>query len=269
MSAATLHAVTKACQKPAAGLKALAIIEPTDLAAQPVWYLEPSIDSLSFLPDKAAYAFEADRLTARLTEKTPTNDRHGDKFEYLLQAFVSGMRPDIELYRAKIRNRRYHVVATYQNDLQRFLPFMRLSADGDSGDRSSKNGYSFSGTMRMHRPAPYLDATFDVIGGPYVPPGGGSSGDATLVTITTIEEDYTYSVPSGKWVAGIEVRSSDAQTLSMGTSPGGEDISGMAVPLDALQAYVLNGGMFDTFGSQTIYFSGLEGTNTIKIWLLG
>lgn len=270
MSAVTIHAVTKACQKLASGLKALAIIEPADLAAQPVWYLEPTIDSLSFLPDKAAYAFEPNNLTARLTDRTITGDRHGDRFEYNLQAFVSGTLPEIELYRAKIRNRRYHVVATYQDDRQRFLPFMRLSADGDSGDRSNKNGYAFTGTMRMHRPAPYLNETFDVIGGPYVPPGGGGSdGSATLVSITTTDDSYIYSVPADKWIDGIEVRSTDAQTLSIGTSPGGDDLSGMPVPLTDLQAYVLNGGILDTFSPQTLYFSGLEGSNTIRIWLLG
>lgn len=270
MSAATIHAVTKACQKTASGLKALAIIEPADLVVQPTWYLEPTIEDLQFISGKAAYAFEPDRLTARLTSRPITGDRAGDRFEYNLQAFVSGVRPEIELYRAIIRNRRYHVVATYQNDRQRFLPWMRLSADEDSGDKNNKNGYAFTGTMRMHRPAPYLNGTFDVIGGPYVPPGGsGGDGSATVITISTTGSTYTYTVPAGKWISGIEVRSTDAQTISIGTSPGGEDLSGMPVPLTDLQAYVLNGGILDTFSPQTIHFSGLEGTNIIKIWLLG
>lgn len=267
---ATLHAIKKVCQKPAGGLQALAVIEPADLAAQPAWYLEPSIASLEFLPGKAAFVFEADGFTARLTEKMNLGSRAGDIFEYQLQASVSGISPEVDLYRAKIRNRRYHVVATYQNGGQRFLPFMRLAADADSGDRSNKNAYAFSGTMRMHRPAPWLNGAFDVIGGPYVPPdSGGSDGSASVVTLTTTDSTYSYLVPAGKWIGGIEVRCTDAATLKIGTSAGSEDLSGMPVPLTALQPYVLAGGILDTFSAQNIHFSGLSGSTTIKIWLLG
>lgn len=264
----TLHAVKKICQKPASGLQALAVIEPADLAAQPVWYLEPTIPSLEFLPDKAAFAFEADSFTARLTEKTLVNERDGDRYEYLLQAFVSGNQPEVDLYRAKIRNRRYHVVATYQNGMQRFLPFMRLSADADSGDRSNKNGYSFSGVMRMHRPAPYLNASFNLIGGPYVPPAPGGSGNVSLVELSTSSTTKTYTIEAGKWLVGWEVRSNSAQEVSLGYTPGGSDLGG-PVALDANQVWVGDGNMVPTFTSTTIYFSGLQGTNYIRLWLLG
>lgn len=269
MSAATLHAVTKACQKPAPGLKAIAIIEPTDLSAQPVWYLEPSIASLSFLPGKAAFSFDADRLTARLTDKTATNERHGDRFDYLLQAFVSGVRPEVEFLRAKIRNRRYHVVVTYQDDTMRFLPFMRLSADGDSGDRSSKNGYSFTGTLRMHRPAPYLEATFDIIGGPYVPPTlPGAGGSVTIVELTATDDTYTYNIASGAWLVGWEITGDENQSVSLGLTASGSELGG---PVDMLsgQTWVGQGNMTPTNTSFNIYFSGLAGNNNIKLWLLG
>lgn len=267
---ATLHAVTKACEKPAAGLKALALIEPTDLSAYPVWYLEPNIDALQFLPGKAAFSFQADRLTARLTDKTNTGDRHGDRFDYLLQAFVSGIRPEVEFLRAKIRNRRYHVVATYQDDTMRFLPWMRISADGDSGDRTQKNGYSFTGTMRMHRPAPYLETTFDVIGGPYVPPTlpPSSAGGVTVVSLGVEDATYTYNIPAGRWLVGWEVISDTNQTASLGTTSLGAELGG---PVDMLagQVWVGQGNMTPTNTSYNIYFSGLSGANTIKLWLLG
>lgn len=269
MSAATLHAVTKACQKPASGLKAIAIIEPTDLSAQPVWYLEPTIDSLSFKPGKAAFSFDADRLTARLTDKTITSDSPGDRFEYLLQATVSGIRPEIEFLRAKIRNRRYHVVVTYQDDKMRFLPFMRLSADGDSGDRSNRNAYAFSGLMRMHRPAPYLNETFDVIGGPYIPPTvPGTSGGVTKVELDTSDSTYTYNIPSGRWLVGWEVTGDAAQSVSLGLTASGNELGG---PVDLLsgQTWVGQGNMTPTDTSFNVYFSGLSGNNTLKLWLLG
>lgn len=270
MSAVTLHAVLKVCQKPAAGLKALALIDPLDLAAQPTWHIQPTVSALSFLPGKAAFAFHPDGFSGRLSDKTNTASGAGDYIDYLLQASVSGVRPETEWFRAKLLNRRVHIVATYQNDLQRFVPYMRLAADGDSGDRSTRNGYSFSGTARLPCAAPFLEATFDVID-EYTPPSGPptAEGVVTLVTITTDDPTYTYAVPAGKWLDGIEVRSTDAQTLSIGTSPGGDELSGMPVPLSDLQPYVANGALLDTFGSHTIYFSGLEGTNTIKIWLLG
>lgn len=257
-----LHAVIKACQKPAGGLKAIAIIEPTDLAVQPVWYLEPNIPELEFLADKSAYAFLADRFTARLTDKTVTGDRQGDRFEYLLQAFVSGIRPEIELLRAKIRNRRYHVVATYQDDTRRFLPWMRISADGDSGDRSNKNGYSFTGTMRMHRPAPYLDATFTL------PIGPSTMVPGTIVhSDTTTSSTWSYEIPADRLLVVVFVFSSSTQEVSLGTTAGGTELGGPAY-IPGSQYGLLGSNNLRTTAATTIYLSGLVGSNTIEVWTL-
>lgn len=269
---ATLHAIKKVCQKPAGGLQALAVIEPVDLAAQPAWYLEPSIPSLEFLPGKAAFVFEADGFTARLTEKMNLGTRAGDIFEYQLQASVSGISPEVDLYRAKIRNRRYHVVATYQNGGQRFLPFMRLTADADSGDRSNKNAYAFSGTMRMHRPAPWLNAAINVIGGPFLPPALVEPSDVNMIEVEVSGSGYIYTIPAGYWLVGWELLGDGAgtdtpQTVTLQTESG--YVLGGPITLGGGEVWVGQGNMLPTTTDIDIQFTGLVGSNTIRLWLLG
>lgn len=264
-----LHAVERICTRTPGSLKRIVLIDPDDLASQPDWHLLPSIGDLDFSPGAGAYAFEDDRLTARLDDTTEDAPA-GDFFQYTLTARLRTVRAEMELFRAKIVNRRLHVVATYYNDEQRFVPNMRLRARADSAERpSGRNGYVFTGTARLYKPAPFLNATVDVIGGPYVPPEEGETLGVTLVEITATDPTYTYAVPSGKWVDGIEIRSTDAQTIKIGTTAGGEEITGMPVTLTALQSYIANGALIDTFGTHTIYFTDLAGTNSIRIWLLG
>lgn len=268
MCIATLHAIEK-CSAPPPGISSLALIDPDDLNKQPVWYRTPSIDSLDFKSGKAAYIFEADRLTARITSRTSIADISGDRVDYLLQARVSGISAEVDLLRQKLLNRRVHVAATYQSGLQRFLPWMRLSADGDSGDRSNRNAYSFSGSLRLSRITPFLQAEFNLIGGPYVPPdpGSGSSGGITVIPITTTDSDYTYQVPAGKLLAYVWIVSDEAQVVSLGTTASGAELGG-PVPLDADQAGILGSGLLRPTSNTNVYLSGLAGTNSIEIWLL-
>lgn len=264
-----LHAVERACTRTPGSLKRIVFIDPDDLASQPDWHLLPSIEDLDFLPGKGAYDFQDDRLTARLEDTTDDNAA-GDFFQYTLTARLRHVRVEMELFRAKIVNRRLHAVATYYDGEQRFIPDMRLRARADSADRpGGRNGYQFTGTARLLKPAPFLNAAVDVIGGPYVPPEGGEVLGVTLVELTATDPTYSYAVPSGKWLDGIEIRSTDAQTIKIGTTAGGEEISGMPVELTALQTYVVNGAVIDTFGTHTIHFTDLAGTNSIRIWLLG
>ena len=67
----------------------------------------------------------------------------------------------------------------------------------------------------------------------------------------------------GAW----ELTGSDAQTVVLGSTPGGEELGG-PVDLTALQTWVGTGNVLPSTG-YTIYFSGLTGNNTIKLWLLG
>lgn len=265
-----LNAIERSCTRTSGGLKTLVLIDPADLTEQPAWHLSPNIADISFAPGKAAYVFQHKRFTARLEDDTPT-DAAGDYFTYRLTAFIRVIRGEVELLRAKLINRRIHVVVTYMNGEQRFLPYLRLTGKGDSGATYGKDapGVNFTGVMRLLKPAPFVAGTFDVIGGPYVPPESGGTGTVTLVELSTEDGTFSYTVPTGKWISGLEIRSTDAQTIKVGTTAGGEELSGMPVALDALTPFVLNGAILDTFSAHTIYFSDLAGTNSIRIWLLG
>lgn len=267
MSQFDLHAIRKACNRPAPGLSALVAIDPKDLVAQPNYFLLPSISDIEFLPGKAAFAFGCDSFSARLTDKDIQNSASGDNIEYLLQGSRTGISPDIEWFRAKVRNRRIHFVATYQNGTSRFLPFMRLAFEGDSGNEQNRNGYNFSASNRLITPAPFFGGSFSVVGGtPVVPPESGG-GDLTTVVITTDADTYTYAVPTGKLMVAIVVRSTDAQTVTVGTSPGGMEFGG-PVDMPATVGYTFN-ATFRPFSTTNVYFAGLQGTNTIEIWYLG
>ncbi len=90
----------------------------------------------------------------------------------------------------------------------------------------------------------------------------------TIVELATAAPTYTYTVPAGSLLVGWEVRSSDAtQSVSLGTSALGNDLGG-PVDLEALQVWAAKGISLSSFVSSDIYFSGLEGLNSIRLWLL-
>jgi hypothetical protein len=267
-----LQAVIKVCPVTLGGLKRLVLVDPNDLISQPSWYDVPNIADLSFKPGKAAYDFRQDRFSGRLVGTPNAQSNAGDIHEYKLDASVRGISADMELFLSKLRNRRIHVIGTYLNDQQRFVPYMRLIGGHDSGDRpGSRMGYIFSGVARLDGPAPIVNGTIDIITGPYVPPDTtpptGGSG-ASTVTLTTTGASYTYTIPAGKWLVGWELTGSAAQTVALGTTSGGMELGG-PVDLLATQTWVGQGNSLSTSGSHPIYFSGLTGTNTIKLWLLG
>lgn len=272
---APLHAVERACRRKAGRLKEILLIDPNDLQTQPVWYLLPTIDDLDFKSGKAPFLFQSDHLTARLTDTTDVSTKHGDFFTYTLNATVRNQRLDIEYLRAKLMHRTVHVAATDHGGYQRFLPHMRLTAKADTGSRIlDRNEYQFTGTCRLYKPAPALNATLTAIGGSSggstgggtTPPG--SSGGVAPVVITTSASSYTYTVPAGKLLVGISVKGTDNQTVWAGTSAGGFELGG---PIDVLAGeWQTFGAAMRRFNSSTpIYLSGLTGTNTIEVWLLG
>ena len=263
-----LHAIERVCTRTPGSLKRLVLIDPDDLASTPDWHIAPTVGDLVFIGGKAAYIFQDDRLTARL-EDTTDDAPAGDFFQYTLTARLRTVRPEVEMLRAKLRNRRVHVVATYYNGEQRYIPYMRLRFRADSADRpGGRNGYQVTGLARLLKPAPFLNADIEVIGGPYVPPALVEPSDVNMVEVEVSSTGYNYEVPAGYWLVGWEVVGDTDQDVSLGTSGGGNELGG-PITITAGQTWVGSGNMLPTFTPTTISFSGLEGTNTIRLWLLG
>ncbi len=265
-----LNAIERSCAKYGGGLKSLALVDPADLDSQPSWYILPNIASLDFGAGKAAYVFSHDRLQGSLTGDTDTSNPGGDVFTYRLSAFIRHLRGEGDLLRNKLRNRRVHVLGTYFDGSQRFVPNMRLSAADQSGDRAgAKQGYAFTGVARLNSAAPWLQGSFDVIGGPYVPPAVPSGdGGVSIIEIATSDPTYTYNILAGYWLVGWEITGNTAQSVSLGTTALGSELGG-PIDLDIGQTWVGQANMLPTGSATNIYFSGLEGANEIKLWLLG
>lgn len=268
-----LHHIERACAPQPGSLSQILLIDPADVQSIPPWYRLPNVSEITFKPGKAPFLLAHDRLNGRLEDSTPIDQVAGDYFQYRLSCTVLGLRLEVDYLRAKLMNRAVHVAVRYHTGLERFLPNMRLTATSDTGDRfGASPRYSFSGVCQLDRPAPHLDAplTLGEPGGGGDPGGGDPGGGGTVapVSITTSAGSYTYTIPSGKLLLAVYVKSSSAQTVSVGTSAGGVELGG-PVPLGALQWGMFGSSLLRTEGSTPIYFSGLAGTNTLEIWLLG
>jgi len=265
----TLHAIERSCTRVEGSLTQIILIDPDDLEELPDYFLIPNVEALNFKSGKSAWAFGKDRLRGRLEDNTNTAEAGGDFFEYILTATVRNIRLDVEYLRMKLMNRRIHIVATYGDGLQRFLPYMRLSASGDSGERTaSRNQYTFKGVARLDRPASLVDTELSgSIGGGVPDPGEGESL-VTPVVITTTDPTYIYEVAAGKLVTAIWIRSDAAQTVQIGTSAGGNQLGGPGT-FASNEPGLFGSNLLRPTTPTNIYFSGLVGNNTIEIWLLG
>ncbi len=268
-----LNAIERACDRTLAGLKSIVLIDPNDLQDQPAYNIVPDVAALDFKPGAGAYTFHTSIHSARLEDETDTGQIQGDLFQYKISAFVRGIRGEVELLRAKMKHRRFHIVATYRDGEQRFVPYMRISARGDSGARAGndKRGYYFTGIAQLDRPAPFVGGTFDIIGGPPVAPDPDTpDGSINIIPITTTDPSYTYSIPSGMLLIAIYVIGSSAQEISVGLTAGGNELGG-PIPLTAGSPG--NKATFETVfrapALTPVYISGLVGTNNIEIWLIG
>lgn len=263
-----LHSVARDC-KVQGGLRTLTLVDPSDLATQPTWNVGATVD-FDFIPGRAAYYLEQDLRSGRVRSDTDIGAQAGDFITYRLEAQVRSIRATVESLRAKLHNRRVHVVATYTNGVNRLLPYMRLAFGDDSGQRRSNyQGYNITGTTRLQLPGPGIGGNIETV----APPTGGGGGTAPggtgveLVTITTTSTQQSYTIPAGRWLVGWELQGSADQTVSVGLVAGSEDLGG-PVELVALQSWAGAGNMIPSFNPTNIYFTGLTGTNTIKIWLL-
>ncbi len=268
-----LNAIERACDRTLAGLLSIVLIDPNDLVTQPDWNIVPNISDLEFKDGKGAYTFHTAIHSARLEDETDPSQPGGDMFNYKLSAFVRSIRGEMELLRSLLRHRRIHVVATYKNGDKRFIPYMRVTARADSGAKAGtdKRGYTITGTANFITPAPFVSGAFDIIGGPPVGPDPGSpDGSVNVITITTEDPDYTYTVPAGMLLLAVYVSGSSNQEVSVGRTSGGSELGG-PIPMSA--SLPNNTATFETVyraaGSANIYISGLVGSNTIEIWLIG
>lgn len=90
----------------------------------------------------------------------------------------------------------------------------------------------------------------------------------TLYEASTSSATHSYAVAADKFLLGIEVKSNAGQTINVGTTPGGAEIAG---PITLTAGYPWTGQQIaqPSFAGYDIHFSGLSGSNLIKIWLLG
>jgi hypothetical protein len=264
-----LHAIERWCSLVGGGIQRIAMVDPNDLVAQPSWHLVPEVAALSFKPGKTAWAFEHQLRTARLEDDTVVGEQPGDYISYTLTAGIRPVRADVELLRQKLLNRRIHLVVRYMDGYERLLPFARLRAKSDSGARrTDRNGYQFTATGRVLGALPRLATSPPITGGgTVVPPPSVCDAAVEPVVLTVSTSTYTYNVPSGKWLLACEMRSTAAQQPSIGLSGGGNEVDG-PVDVEALQVWVADINKIPTFSAYTLHFSGLAGTNTIKLWLL-
>lgn len=205
------------------------------------------------------------QLSGRLSDKTPTTDEAGDYFEYLVDAKLRNISIDMELLRAKLRNRRFHVWVQYYDSSERVLPYMRLTASGDSADKPGAfQGYTLTGSLRLASPAPYIGATPAIEDG--LPPSGSSpdTGEMIKDVVTTSAASATFNLPAGALLTAVAVKSNADQTVSIGLTSGGEELGGPQ-DIPANEGYTFAQSV-RAYADTTIHFSGLAGSNTIEIW---
>lgn len=259
-----LYDIERLCTRIPGSITQIVLIDPADLATQPVWYDVPNIDALDFKPGKDVYRFDCDRQNSRLVDKPNTSSAPGDFFDYTLTCTIRGIRPEVDLLRKRLMNRRVHVVATYADGYQRFLPWVRLQAESDSGERrASRNQYSFTGTTRLAGIAPSVDATL-------TPPssgGGGGTSDMDVITINTSGSTSSYEIPAGTLLDSIVVISTLSGTIDIGTSVAGTEIT-EGLSITANEGTPLGAALYYAAVDTTIYFTGLTGSTTIKLYLM-
>lgn len=262
-----LHAIERYCGTNPAGLDQIALIDPNDLLVQPKYHHIPSIQELQFKPGKAAFVLSHDMFTGILGDNHIT-DRFGDRYEYPLAFDVSKTRIEVDYLRAKLRNRRVHVLCTYNTGGKRYLPWMRLTSNGSSGNNSASNKYQFTGTCALVKPSPWIDAMVSVIGAPYEPPvtpGGGTTFDP--VETNTTEPTYTYNMPAGKFLMAIFIKSTADQVVSIGYTAGGSELAGPE-EMEAGVQHKFGDNWILSDAPIEIFFSGLQGTNNIQICVI-
>lgn len=265
-----LHAVSQQHRYCPPGVIHIAVIDPNDMLVQPNWSATPQIiDPLQFKPGKFPYSFPI-VLLGSLRDNTREDNQGGDLFDYELNVSLRNIRFDVEFLRAKIINRRVHVLVTQYDAQQRIVPNMILRSSSDSGQRGRAQGYEFTGRATHRKPAPFIVGAFTIITQvpvpPTAPPDTGTPGGVTVAEVTTTgTAAHQFTLPAGKLLMCVVFESASAQTVSLGTTPGGNELGGPAEGV-AGQQVILGDNMLRTSVATTLHFSGLVGVNTIRIY---
>lgn len=86
--------------------------------------------------------------------------------------------------------------------------------------------------------------------------------------IVTDQAYYAFTVPPGKMLSGWEMRGDAVQEIKVGWTAYGSEI---APPTPMLPGQSVAGAAISnsTSTQHVVYFTGMAGTNTIKLWLIG
>lgn len=265
---APIHTIEGYCRPAAPGLNSIRLVDPFDLQVQPSWWTLPNFASLQFKPGRGAFDLGADLLSGQLVERA-TDTAMGEVYDATVNFTIRNIRIEVEYLRAKMLNRRFHVIVTYRNGVQRYLPYTRLLATGNSGNRSERNQYQYTGTTRLCKPFPFLGATPPIITGIVIPPAVNPpvGSGVSVSEVTTTSGSYTFALPAGKLLMVVYAKSNVAQTVQIGTTSGGYELSG---PLDMTsgQWALLGDNIWYAESITPIYISGLQGTNTLKFYVI-
>lgn len=265
-----LHTTNRACgQTYTSGLKAISLIDPNDLLLPLPVFTIPKIAAVAFKPGKAALYLPMEFFSGRYQERT-TYDTAGTIYEHIVTFEQRGVNINTDFLRAKLTNRRVHVVIVLQDDTQRIIQSVLFQHTSDTGNNTARNQYTFEGVVKKLKPAATLAGTINIISPPYVvpptPPSSGS-GAVEIVEITTTFPAHTYEVPAGRLLVAIFILTDTAQYVSIGYSAGQSELAG---PFEQAANTKVKFGdnwiipVVDT----NIYITGLAGTNTIQICLL-
>lgn len=245
-----LHDIERSCGKPPGGIRDIGLIDPDDIT---------SLEPLVFKSGKRIWLYQQNRFTGLLKSKQTDNSPHGDTLDYTLTAFVRGLRGEVDLLVHRLLNRRIHILVTYWSGEQKMMRYARALTDHDSGRYpGSRIGYTLTATTRHIIPATLLGGTITL----------PNIDTAMTIQISTTGSTYSYTVPAGRWLENIFVKSDSDQAVSVGRSSGAGDITD-ALPMTAGEYTLITGTLLYAETDTTIYFSGLEGSNSIKILLLG